>query len=228
MSHFELQLALEKAVNVANKTVQEGGYLTGEEILAMFIEAGEKVDYEKKPPIVVGNDYVGDISGLDKICTITKIEMNWIHGHSGNFKFSAKIFSEDSTYGIKDGRISKLQICDTSQSHWGREETYVHYERGWDIYPTTDEAVAFLNLMLEALGDDVMTDEDLIYYQIYLYDTVKDFEDMNSSDNFGAYSSISDARESAEDFPEYERIKIVSSDGEEIDIIENEPVEDDE
>lgn len=232
MSEFTLMLALDRAVEVANETVQEGGYLTGEEILAMFIEAGQKVDYEKKQAVSVkqigiGNEHTGDLTALMILCDslVPADTGNWVEGTQGGFKFQAKIFNEQSGYGIKNGRISKLAIHDINQLHWGFEGCYVNYDRSWDVYPTTDEAVAFLNSMLEALGDDVMTDEDLIYYHVYLYDTPEDFDNMNSSDNFGAFSSMDYAREAAEDYPEYERIKIVSSDGEEIEIIENEPVE---
>ena len=224
MSHFELTLALDRAVEVANKTVQEGGYLTAEEILAMFIEAGEKVDYVKRPSIAVGNECCGDVSAVKDLCVIFGIGSdNWIEGTTGDFKFQAKVFNEPSTYGIKNGRISKLAIHDINQLHWGFEGCYVNYDRGWDVYPKNDEALALLNSLLEALGDDQMTDEDLIHYTIYVYDTVEDFENMDYSDHIGSFGSMDDSKSEldCEHYDQYARIKIVSSDSEEIEIIEN-------
>lgn len=229
MAHIEIVVALDNAVKMANKTVQEGGYLTGEEIMAMFIEAGESVDYVRKPAVSVehvGNECCGDVSGLDKICTITSIKDNWIYGHLDNFKFCAKIFNEQSTHGISNGRVSKIRICDTSQEHWGADKCYINYDRGWDIYPTTGLALTFLNSILEALGDDEVSDEELLYYELYCYETVEDFENRNVAESFGSFSYKEDALSEANEYPEYERIKVRSSDGEDITIIEHEPIED--
>ena len=45
------------------------------------------------------------------------------------FKYWVKHFDEGSKYGIDDGKISKLEIK--------RDGEYVvHYDRGWDIYPS--------------------------------------------------------------------------------------------
>lgn len=44
----------------------------------------------------------------------TKFESgtNWCEGKIGKYNFQAKLFNEGSTFGIKDGRVSKLSIWD--------------------------------------------------------------------------------------------------------------------
>jgi hypothetical protein len=224
MYHSELEQMLTEAVNHANALVADK-LVTLDDVQAIFTDATKRIkDNVESKSFAVGNAYTGDVSGLDKICTITSVADNWVKGYVGKFKFCAKIFNEQSTYGISDGRISKLQICDTSQEHWGFDKCYINYSRGWDIRPTTKEALAFLNKMLEALGDDEVTKEELFCYDMYVYETVKDFENSNVSDCVGSFTYKEDAIEEAKEYPEYERIKIVSSDGKEIEIIENEPI----
>lgn len=52
---------------------------------------------------------------------VTSIRGSWVEGKFGTVRFSAKIFSNPSVFGINDGRVSKLG---TSNG--------VHYERGWE------------------------------------------------------------------------------------------------
>lgn len=56
--------------------------------------------------------------------------------------FWAKVYDEPSEeYGINGGRISKLEI------RFG-EKKVVHYDRGWDIEPETEEANVALYIVL--------------------------------------------------------------------------------
>ena len=106
---------------------------------------------------MIGNDCTVDLTALDKFLDTIKISGgggNWVKGNKGGFKICAKIFRDKSSFGIKNGRISKLQINDVNQEHWGFEGCYVNYDRGWDITPDTMQTVGFLNELLHALGDD--------------------------------------------------------------------------
>jgi len=78
------------------------------------------------------NDYVGyydtDIIGI----SITKSDGNWVNGLIDNHKFSAKVFGEPSSYGLYNGRISKLEIQKIGGKHWGINECEYGYDRGFD------------------------------------------------------------------------------------------------
>ena len=226
MYHSELERILTEAVDHANALVADK-LVTLDDVQAIFTDAIKRIeDTPKAKSFAVGNAYTGDVGALIALCdSIESIDSNWVKGRVGKFKFCAKIFNERSTCGIADGRISKLQICDTSQEHWGFDKCYINYSRGWDIYPTTDEAREFLNKMLDALGDDEVSDEELFHYELYLYETPEDFENGNVADCFGSFTYKEDAIAEAKEYPEYERIKIRSSDGEEIEIIENPEIE---
>lgn len=70
----------------------------------------------------------------------TKFEIgtNWCDGKIGKYNFQAKLFDEGSTFGIKNGRVSKLAIWDEEIRQ--KEQNLfkgciVNYDRGWDIRP---------------------------------------------------------------------------------------------
>jgi len=111
---------------------------------------------------MIGNEHTGDITKLaEYLDTIVRNNDNWIKGTKGKFKICAKIFPDDSGYGINCGRISKIQICDVAQEHWGFDQCYLNYDRGWDISPDTNEVVVFMNGLLEALGNEPLNPDDL-------------------------------------------------------------------
>lgn len=72
----------------------------------------------------------------------------WEHGeftiNGCNFCYSAKVFEEGSQFGIKNGRISKLEIRDIDTN-----EVVVNYDRGWDIRPGRNLDKQALNYVLE-------------------------------------------------------------------------------
>jgi len=80
---------------------------------------------------------------------------NWTEGRVGPYHFHAKLFDEGSTYGINNGRVSKLSIytqeaIDTG--HLGFEFMIIHYERGWDIkVPRTKGVRAHFNALMKFL-----------------------------------------------------------------------------
>lgn len=162
---FELERLLNKATIHANELVMSD-LIDIDKVREMFTEALDAVDViEKAQSFKAGNVHTGEVGDLVAMCDSIEIDTsNWIKGCVGKFKFCAKIFTVGSTYGIKDGRISKLQICDTSQEHWGWEQTYLNYDRGWDVIPDVgEEVIDFLNKMLVALGDEALTDDDYIH-----------------------------------------------------------------
>ena len=167
-----------------------------------------------------GNEYTGSL--INVASYLDTLEMkghNWIEGTKGKFKICAKVFATGSTFGIKNGRISKLQICDSSKDDWSFEHCYLNYDRGWDVRPSEPEAVTFVNGLLEAFGDQSLDDSDLIWYDVYGYKTKKDFEDMNR-DFLGSVSCKEDALEEARyNLDEYAVVKVISSDDEEIEIL---------
>lgn len=46
------------------------------------------------------------------------LDDNWVEGVCGDYKFSAKLFDEPSDCGIRNGRISKLDIAPRDQKHY--------------------------------------------------------------------------------------------------------------
>lgn len=172
-----------------------------------------------------GNDCIGDVTKVVEYLDTVDIDYaacdNWIKGTKGKFKICAKVFATPSDYGIKYGRISKLQICDVAQEHWGFEQCYVNYDRGWDIRPTDPDTLAFLNGLLAAFGDDPMEAADLFWYDVYGYCTEDDFENRNREHIF-SLDSKSDAMDEARAFVEagdYAVVKVISNDDEDIEIV---------
>jgi len=57
---------------------------------------------------------------------------NWIEGETGGHYWQAKVYAEPSTYGIKNGRVSKL--CISKGNKWeGLGNTIFNYDRGLDF-----------------------------------------------------------------------------------------------
>jgi hypothetical protein len=107
---------------------------------------------------MIGNDYTGDLTALEEIADgPISVSDNWV-----NFKLAdtdltveMKVFADGSTYGIGNGRISKLAIYDDAERirlmdfHRACE---THYDRGWDIKPRTAEAYDRCRLLVETMG----------------------------------------------------------------------------
>ena len=58
-----------------------------------------------------------------------KMGENWCSGICEGTEFHAKLFDVGSTFGINDGRVSKLSI------HSETLGTVCNYDRGWDVPP---------------------------------------------------------------------------------------------
>ena len=66
-------------------------------------------------------------------------DTNWVSGTIGNFNFNAKLFDNESTFGIQNGRVSKLSIWNQkTRLITGSffDACIVNYDRGWDIEPS--------------------------------------------------------------------------------------------
>lgn len=67
---------------------------------------------------------------------------NWVEGKVKNYNFKAYLFDDPSSYGIENGRISKLSIYDDKKRRLGGDfinTCIVHFDRGWDKKPRTKE-----------------------------------------------------------------------------------------
>jgi len=141
-----------------------------------------------------------DSAWFDKVASVKTVfpnltydDDNWISGTLGKFKFIAKVYSEPSEFGIKNGHISKLQVCDSSKPRWGLSANcFVNYDRGWDVRPKDTPEREFLNKLLESFGDSPLEDDDYLYYELRGYKTEEDFEDRNF-EYLGALDTKADA-----------------------------------
>jgi hypothetical protein len=78
---------------------------------------------------------------------------NWVDGIVDKYRFQAKLFDEGSTFGINDGRVSKLMIWDEAVRQQAQnifEGCIVNYDRGWDIEPQPEHKIYF-NAVMELL-----------------------------------------------------------------------------
>jgi len=67
-----------------------------------------------------------------------------IHYHGQILDYIAKVSNQPSEVGIDLGCVFKLEVEVA-------EKTIISYDRGWDIYPESDEQEAILELILKAL-----------------------------------------------------------------------------
>lgn len=67
-----------------------------------------------------------------------------IHYHGQIVDYIAKVSEQPSDVGIDLGCVFKLEV-DVA------EKTIISYDRGWDIYPESDEQETILKVVLKAL-----------------------------------------------------------------------------
>ena len=170
-----------------------------------------------------GNECTGDIRNVRNYLDLIEVgDDNWIKGIKGKFKICAKVFSTKSDFGIQGGRISKIQVCHTSQEHWGFDACYLNYDRGWDIRPRNPEIIEFMNGLLAAFGDDKLDDDDLVWYDVYIYRTEQEFESCKREyylTERTMESAMCEARGIVNDTNTYAVAKVISYDSEEIEIL---------
>ena len=64
-----------------------------------------------------------------------------------SYHIETKHFELPSQYGIQNGRISKLFICEGT--HWNENKCVCAYDRGWDRRPRTKAAKAIYKEVIE-------------------------------------------------------------------------------
>lgn len=75
---------------------------------------------------------------------------NWIEGTINEYHFQAKVYNEGSKFGIKNGRVSKLEVWDENCRVTGQGAgTIISYDRGWYIRPSSPESKEILQALLE-------------------------------------------------------------------------------
>ncbi len=107
---------------------------------------------------MIGDDYTGDLTALEDIAAGgIKINGNWVEFQlvDTDLTVQMKVFADNSTYGIGEGRISKLAIFNNAErirlSNFFKA-CEMNYDRGWDIKPGTVEAFDRCRLVVETLG----------------------------------------------------------------------------
>ena len=62
----------------------------------------------------------------------------WYKGTIGKYSFEAKVYDDPSTFGINEGRISKLTVWDDAKyqkTHKLFAACIMNYDRDWDVKP---------------------------------------------------------------------------------------------
>lgn len=102
------------------------------------------------------NEFTGDLSALATIASFTGRDgSNWIKGRLKDQKldvsFEMKVFAETSSFGIEDGRISKLFVYEGKE--WTRDwdTCLINYDRGWDIEPHNPRQIAIMDMFMQAV-----------------------------------------------------------------------------
>lgn len=90
---------------------------------------------------------------LEAKITDFPFDSNWVKGTIGQYSFEAKLFDDPSTFGIANGRVSKLCIYDNAVREQKRDffaACIINYDRGWDI-KATKESRPYLKAVLSVL-----------------------------------------------------------------------------
>ncbi len=91
-------------------------------------------------------------SKVFEISSDTRKVDNWIEGYvlqdHIKYKFTAKVFDENSKFGIDEGRISKLTVRRVSDN-----EEIVNFDRGWDKYPREKALLSMLKKLIKQLKE---------------------------------------------------------------------------
>lgn len=107
----------------------------------------------------LGNSYSGDVTGLTELFEQISVRDNWVNARlkaNNDISLCAKIFADQSSYGVNFGRVSKIAMV--SESARQAQSDYfadckLNYDRGWDVVPE-GEWINIMNRILEILGDD--------------------------------------------------------------------------
>lgn len=65
---------------------------------------------------------------MTKLKTLTRLGDNWVEGTYKEFFFQAKVYPTKSEFGINEGRVSKLTVCNGNK--WNSKQVVFNYDRG--------------------------------------------------------------------------------------------------
>jgi hypothetical protein len=69
---------------------------------------------------------------------------------TGNqYKYHAKVYDTGSQFGLREGRVSKLEIREV-----GSNKCVFHFDRGEDVPPANEEVAAVLEIILAKYPDE--------------------------------------------------------------------------
>ena len=76
--------------------------------------------------------------------TLSELKYPHVKGYAnfGEFYFNAKVFNDNSEFGIKEGRVSKLFIFHEPHKYRFEKEV-VSYDRGWVIKPEHEDIAIY-------------------------------------------------------------------------------------
>lgn len=89
--------------------------------------------------LITGNEFIGNYKNVEKM-TVIEINQNWITFIYDGHWVQAKVYSEPSSFGVDDSRISKLCIA-PGRDFKGLDEAIYNYDRGLDFDNTTSDIV---------------------------------------------------------------------------------------
>ena len=106
-----------------------------------------------------------DRAKLPSQFVISEIKDHWINGIYKGYAFSAKVYSEPSEYGIKNGCVSKLQVLKKDiiphKFGWGRKNTAYKVDRGDFDGPEQDHEIGeeIAGVIDKAISDKPLTND---------------------------------------------------------------------
>ena len=92
--------------------------------------------------------YVERQLNLIRSMTIKPVN-NWFVGTISGYSYQVKVTTEDSPWGIQNGRIIKLFVTDMPTDENPGKTEIIAYERGWSVYPTTSDHEEILDALYE-------------------------------------------------------------------------------
>ena len=103
------------------------------------IEVIVDVSRTAKFPVKVYHTSADDHGWVEGNIVVQSEDYQWLNGYS----FSAKVYDTPSTFGINEGRISKLYVKDVSTN-----TEVIGYDRGWYCEPQYPQEKAALGALL--------------------------------------------------------------------------------
>jgi hypothetical protein len=109
--------------------------------------------YFRKVTDYMNSELIKKYDALDFQFVKEDSDTHWKTYRIGMLTVQAKVFAQSSQFGVDNGRVSKISIYDDGQRRVSGffEACAVHYDRGWDIKPTSK----FMRRILKRAMDKV-------------------------------------------------------------------------